>query len=204
MAPPLQADALLISSVVCIIIPFLLPIGDSFQASYSLLNVWAAAGVLGWLALSHGCPSPLAFIFFPTAASMMAWWPSCMVFLQASICVGLPAQLNGPPKPNSTFLALWYGSLSIPGVPTKEQDGLPWRHGPQLQLSGLLARPAGVYWWSNILPTHGTVEVNFLLLSPSITLTWIQQCLLSLGVGEQSHQCWEDNQNLWWQSTTSP
>ena len=29
-----------------------------------------------------------------------------MVFLKASICTDLPAQLNGPPKPNSMFLAL--------------------------------------------------------------------------------------------------
>ena len=82
---PLWVNAPSIGSVVHIVILFWLPIGGSLQALHQ-----------------H-----LAYIFLSTTASTMAWQPSCMVFIKASICAGLPAQLNGPPKPNSMPLAPW-------------------------------------------------------------------------------------------------
>ena len=39
-------------------------------------------------------------------ASEMEQQPSCTVYIEASICVGLPSQLNWSPKPNSMSLAL--------------------------------------------------------------------------------------------------
>ena len=41
-----------------------------------------------------------------STALRMTWWPSCTVSLEASICADLPAQLNRPPKWNSSSLAL--------------------------------------------------------------------------------------------------
>ena len=105
-AIPLWVDALLTSSAVCIITPFWFPIRDSLQASYPLLDVIGHS-----LSLRASCFS----LWLP--------WPSCLHFLlyhspsdgvvtflyilpQTSICADLLAQLNGPPKPNSMFLAL--------------------------------------------------------------------------------------------------
>ena len=41
----------------------------------------------------------------------------------------------------------------------------PLETGPWLQLSGLLDRPPGLCWWSNILSTHGMVAVD----NPSVS-----------------------------------
>ena len=91
LAAPLWLDALLISSTAHIIILFWLPIGGSLQALHPLLNIIGCSWSLGCLAFPCGCPGLLAFIFFSTTALMVAWQPSCTVFLKASIWLGLPA-----------------------------------------------------------------------------------------------------------------
>ena len=121
------------SSAVHIIILFWLPIRVSLQALYPLLDV------IGY-SWNPGVPYSSSWLPWLTA-SVMAWQPSCTVFLKASICACLPAQLNRFPSQTQHFLPCSRESL-IPIESTKEHDGLPWRqdHGFSYPISwpGLL------------------------------------------------------------------
>ena len=141
------------------IIPFQLPIRDSLQALYPLLDT-----------IGHSW-SPEVLFFSP----WLVWPPGlhfllyhsldvCMVtvFLEASICVSLLAQLNGPPKPNAMFLAPYSW------IAYQRTAWSPLETGPWLWSFSLLARPPGVCWWSNILPTHGAVGIDCLLHLPTL------------------------------------
>ena len=81
---------------------------------------------MGCLVFLNGHPGPLVFIIFSTTASRMAWWPSCTVFLKASIHADLPAQLNGPHITKLNISCLVTGKSLVLGMPTKEQNGFLW------------------------------------------------------------------------------
>ena len=106
LAPLLWVNAPSIGSAVCIIMfLFWLPIRGSLQAFTSTfqchrpqLESWGGFA-FPMVALSSGLHFLLYHSLNDGVATFLHGFPQ-------SFCVGLPAQLNGPPKPNSTFLAL--------------------------------------------------------------------------------------------------
>ena len=149
-AHPLWVDATSISSRVIL---FGLPIRDSLLALHPLLNVIGHTWSLGVPCFSPWVPWPsgLHFLLYHSLKDGVATF--LYGFPQGFSLCRSPSQLNGPPKPNSTFHALQYGSPSFLECLLKNR---------------FPARLLGVCQWSNILPMHGMVGIDCLLLLPAL------------------------------------
>ena len=79
---------------------------------------------------------------------------------------------------------------------------LPLETGPQLWLSGLPAKPPLVFWWSSIIPTHGTVGVGHLLHLPAL-LSPKYNSAFYLGATWSVSLMLRGYWPLWWQLTSS-